>query len=296
MNEEDVKNENPAAEPSKAESVAASAANVVAQIDSYTKKADEIVEKALGIVANHPWEDWLKTANEKIALFLPGIIAVMGVLGTIIGLVTSIKMDLPFSMVIGNLGYLVLAIFSMHLAPRAMSLPRSFVDKKEADAVRPELLYILKVLLGLGGFVLAIVSLLTFTAEGLVSAIVLLFFAVLFTIVFANPAMIGVKAGYPSNNAEETITLILLPIKILFVLLTPIIAIGTVAALVIGICKLFSSGLEASLMLVGGAALPLVLPLAVYVIYLISMFWLELFRAIVSLPRKLEGIADKVSK
>lgn len=280
----------------KTESAATSAADVVAKFDCYTKKADSLVEKALGFVANHPWEDWLKIANEKIALFLPAVILAMGAIATVVGLISTIKMDAPFSMVMANFGYVVLALFSMHLAPRALALSRSFVDKKEADVLRPEFLYILKVLLGLGGFVLAIVSLLSFTAEGVKGAIVLLVLAVLFTIAFAKPSVIGIKAGYPSNTAEESITIMLLPIKIILVLLTPIVAISTVGALGYGIYMLFKSGIVASTILGGGAVVPLALPLAVYIGYLLFVFWLEICRAIVSLPRKIENLTDKTSK
>jgi hypothetical protein len=277
-------------------STSASAADVVAKIDCYTKMADDLVEKALGFVGNHPWEEWLKIANDKIALFLPGVILVMGAIATLVGLISTIKMDAPFSMVVANFGYVILALFSMHLAPRALALSRSFVVKKEADVLRPEFLYILKVLLGVGGLVLAVSSFLTFSAEGIKTAVVLLVFAVLFTVVFARPSVIGVKAGYPSNTAEESITIMLLPVKIVLVLLAPIVAVCTVSMLGYGIYMIFKSGLIASTLLGGGAVVPLVLPLSVYIGYLVFMFWLEICRAIVSLPRRIEGLVDKTSK
>jgi len=87
-----------------------------------------------------------------------------------------------------------------------------------------------------------------------------------------------------------------LPVKIILVLLAPIVAIGTVGALGYGIYMLFKSGVLASTILGGGALIPLALPLAVYIGYLVFIFWLEICRAIVSLPRKIEGLVDKTSK
>ncbi len=268
----------------------------MAKVDECTKKVDTIVEKILGIVADHPWEDWLKTANKMIDRYLPAVIAVAGILATVVGFVTAIKYDLPFSAVVGNLFILVVAVFSMHLAPKALALPRSFVDKKEAETLRPELLYILKVGLGLGGFVGAVVALLGFSVEGLVLAVVLLVIAALFAIVFSCPSLIGIKAGYPANTAEESITLMLLPVKIVLVLLTPIVALASVAALLIGICKIFSNGLEAAMTLTASAVLPLALPLIVYFSYLLLVFWLEMCRVFVSMPRKIDELKESLSK
>lgn len=272
------------------------AADVIAKFDTYTKKADTLVEKGLGFISDHPWEEWLKVANTMVARFLPAVIIIMGAVATLIGLISSIKMDMPFSMVMSNFAALVGAVFSMHLAPRAMALTRSFIDKKEPDQLRPEFLYILKVLLGLGGFVLGIVALLNFTGDTTIIALILFFLATIFTIVFANPALIGIKEGYPANAAEEAITVSLLLVKIILALLTLIVAAGTLGAFVYGIYTCFDSGPAGAFILTFGAMIPLVLPLAVYLGYLLFMFWFEICRAIVCLPRKLGELADKLSK
>ena len=137
---------------------------VTDKIDAYRGKVDAVVEKGLGLVGDHPWENWMKVFTEYASKFLPAVIAVSGIIGFLVGLIMSIKNDAPFSVVMGNFGILVATVFSMHLAPKALALPQSFISQKEPDAMRPELLYILKVLLGLGGVIMALVLL----CEGLV--------------------------------------------------------------------------------------------------------------------------------
>ena len=70
---------------------------VTEKISEYSGKVDALVESALGIIGNRPWDSWLGTANKYISKFLPAAIALAGVLACLTGLVTMIKNDAPFS-------------------------------------------------------------------------------------------------------------------------------------------------------------------------------------------------------
>lgn len=272
------------------EEIQQSASVAEAKINEYKGKVDGFVEKILGIVGDHPWETWLAGLNAFITKFMPAVIAVAALIGCIAGLIITIKEDAPFSMVIANLWILVLGVFSMHLAPKALALPRSFIEKNELEAVRPELLYILKVILGLGGLVLSAYLLLQFSFDAFKLAIIALISSILSIIVLSRPEIIGVKPGYPTNCVEEAITLIMLPVRFVLSMMTLLVSIATVVGLIYGLIAIFNNGLTATLYLDVTTVLPLVVPLAVYFAYLFAMFVLDFYRAVVSVPRKLDEL------
>ena len=267
---------------------------VTDKIDAYRGKVDAVVEKGLGLVGDHPWENWMKVFTEYASKFLPAVIAVSGIIGFLVGLIMSIKNDAPFSVVMGNFGILVATVFSMHLAPKALALPQSFISQKEPEAMRPELLYILKVLLGLGGVIMALVLL----CEGLVQlALVLAVLAILQIIICTRPALVGIKPGYPTNAVEEFLTMVLLPLKIVLALLPFIVVVAAVGGFIYGVTFLFKGefAIMVSPGVFGAAALaPLLLPLAVYVLYLFVSFTLDLYSALVSIPRKLDDVKKAI--
>lgn len=270
------------------------AGGIADKVAGCTGRVDACFDKALGLVENHPWETWLNAANGFIGKFLPLIVGVAGFFAFATGLITAIRYDARFSVVVSTVGLLVATLFAMNLAPKALALTRSFLEKREPDAMRPELLRILEVLLGLGGLVLAVGMLLQFTGESLVDALVLAAISLLMIIVFSHPALIGVKADYPTNVVEEWIAILLLPLKIVLSLLTLVTGIVTVVLFVTGIVQLFDNGFEAMSTLVEAALAPLVVPLGAYLLYLATVFLLDLYRAVVSLPRKLDDLCRAV--
>lgn len=267
-----------------------------AKINENLGKVDACVEKALGFIGNHPWEKWLEKFNVYIARFLPAVIALSGVVAFIVGLVVAIRYDMPVSVVLSCLFILVVTAFSMHLAPKALALARSLVEKGEQGAMRPELVYINKVVFGLGGFVAALYLILQFNEDAFVCALVVALVAVLAIIVFSNPAIVGVKVDYPQNSVEEIITILMFPLKLILALLTPIIGIAVIGGLVYGVVKLFDDGMPATIAFLAVAIMPLVVPIVVYFSYLLLTFGFELYRALVSVPRRLEEIRKAVSE
>ena len=164
----------------------------------------------------------------------------------------------------------------------------NLTEKNELEAVRPELLYVLKVLLGLGGLVLSAYLILQFSADSFKVAIAVIVFSLLSIIVLMRPEIIGVKAGYPTNCVEEAVTLILMPVRFVLAMMTFLIGIATIGGLIYGLIAIFDNGLEAILYLDVTTVVPLFAPLAVYFAYLNIMFFLDLYRAVVSIPRKLD--------
>ena len=263
---------------------------VTDKINQYSGKVDGWVERALGIIGNHPWDLWLASANGCIAKFLPAAIALAGILACSTGLITMIKNDAPFSWVVKQLFILVPALFAMHLAPKALALTRSFIEKGEAAVIRPELMYIMKVVYGIGGILLGVYLLLNFDKDLVVHAIAAIIFAVLMIICLERPNIVGVQAGYPVNCVEEVIALVLFPVRVVIALLTLLIGIAAVGGIVYGIVQWFDNGLVAALTFSVTAIVPFVVPLAVYFAYLVVVFTLDFYKAIVSVPRKLDEL------
>ena len=261
---------------------------VTEKISEYSGKVDALVEGALGIIGNRPWDSWLGTANKYISMFLPAVIALTGGLACLTGLITMIKADAPFSMVVKQLFVLVPVLFAMHLAPKALALTRSFIEKGEPAVIRPELMYIMKVIFGIVGILLGVYLLLNFDKDLVVIAIVALIFAVLMIICLERPGIVGVQPGYPVNCVEEAIALVLFPVRVLIALLTLLIGMAAIGGLVYGIVLWFDDGLSAAIAFGATALVPFVVPLIVYFIYLVVVFTLDFYRAIVSIPRKLD--------
>jgi len=262
---------------------------VTEKISEYSGKVDALVESALGIICDRPWDSWFDTANKYISKFLPAVIALAGVLACLTGLVTMIKADAPFSYIVKMLFILVPVLFAMHLAPKALALTRSFIEKGEPAVIRPELMYIMKVICGIGGILLGVYLLLNFDKGLVVSAIAAIVFAVLMIICLDRPSIVGVKPDYPVNCVEEVIALVLFPVRVLIALLTLLIGMAAVGGLVYGIVLWrFDDGLSAALAFVTTALVPFLVPLIVYFIYLVVVFMLDFYKAIVSIPRKLD--------
>jgi len=266
----------------------ATSQKVTEKISEYSGKVDALVESALGVIGNRPWDSWLDTANKYISKFLPAAIALAGVLACLTGLITMIKNDAPFSWVAKQLFILVPVLFAMHLAPKALALTRSFVEKGEPVAIRPELMYIMKVICGIGGVLLGVYLLLNFDKDLVVSAIAAIIFAVLMIICLERPGIVGVQSGYPVNCVEEVIALVLFPVRVLIALLTLLVGMAVVGGLVYGIVQWFDNGLAAAIVFATTALVPFLVPLAVYFIYLVVVFTLDFYKAIVSIPRKLD--------
>lgn len=295
VTQEGGKAEDMASKASEASNKASEAVNKASEaVNRYSGKVDELVNRGLGFITEHPWERWIECVNKYVSMFLPAVIAIAGVLGVVLGIVFAIKNDFPFKFVVYFLLAIVPVALSMHLSGKAAGLAKSFLTKREAYAVRPELLYIVKAVCGLGSVAAAIALVLEFNADLLIAAVVILFLAALVMIVVSHPELIGFKSDYPTNAVEEGIAIVLFPIHILISFLPIITGLATVGTFVYAVrTLLFESAELSTAIFIADSLLPLVIPLVAYFFYLSTVFFLDLYRAVVSIPRKLDEVIAK---
>ena len=271
---------------------------VTEKISLYSGKVDGFIERVLGVIGSHPWDAWLDVVNRYITRFMPAAIAITGALAFTMVLFTLIKADMPISSVGRAFFILIPVAFSMHLAPKALALTHSLIANSEAEVIRPELMHILKVLLGLGGLLLGAFWLLNFNSRLIVPAIIAIVLAVLMIICLERPGIVGIKAGYPINCVEEVIALVKFPVRVIVALITPLTGIIVVGGIVYGVVRCvqgaeYDYGMSAALTFAATALIPFLFPLIVYLGYLVFVFTLDLYKALVSIPRKLDELKTK---
>ena len=76
-------------------------------------------------------------------------------------------------------------------------------------------------------------------------------------------------------------------------LITPLTGIIAVGGIVYGIVQWFQDGMSAALTFAATALIPFLLPLIVYLGYLVFVLTLDLYKALVSIPRKLDELKTK---
>lgn len=269
-----------------------SASGIEAKITGFNEKIISRVDKTLGYITDHPWADWFKTGEKYILRYLPIAVAALGVLTLVSFLVVSFCADIGIATVAKVLLGLAIAIaFVLYLLPKTTTLVTSLLDNREDEAVRPQILGVMKT----GGLLFA-ASLLLNPESDFVAAIIVLILSLILVVLATNPKIMGVKAECPQNYAEELITLCLLPYKVLAAFFTYIIAGLVLGGLIVGMSELFGSGfesVEAIVTLSGTLIFVVALPLIVYFMYLFVNFFAEIIRAIVSIPKKLDELRNK---
>lgn len=263
-----------------------SGSGIEAKITGIFDKMNSCIDKALGLITDHPWANWLKVGEKYVLRYLPLAVAFLGALTVLSTIIVACRADLGFGTVLkGLLGLVVLVAFVLYLLPKTTTLVTSLLDNREDEAIRPQVLGVMKTV----GLVFA--ASLLFSGCDFVQVLVVLVVSLVLVVLAANPKIMGVKADCPPNYSEELITLCLLPYKVLASLFTYVIAGLVVGGLVMGLIELFDSEFysdAAIAIFVGTLALVVVLPLIVYFIYLFVNFSAEIIRAIVSLPKKLD--------
>ena len=264
-----------------------SCSGIESKITGIFDKMNSCIDKALGFITNRPWAHWLKVGEKYVLRYLPFAVAFLGLLTILSTIVVACRADLGFGTVLkGLLGLVVLSAFVLYLLPKTSTLVTSLLENREDEAVRPQLLGVMKTM----GLIIT-ASLLFNPASDLEFVSVVLVVSLVLVILATNPKIMGVKAEAPKNYAEEFITLCLLPYKVFVSLFTYVIAGLVIGGVVIGLTALFESefySIEAVATFAGTLVLTVVLPLIVYFIYLFVNFFAEIVRAIVSLPKKLD--------
>ena len=195
-----------------------------------------------------------------------------------------LQFNLPFGDVVkGLFGVVLLVAFVLYLLPKTTTLVTSLLDNREDEAVRPQVLGVVKTI----GLIFA-ASLLLNPDTDFVSVLIVIAVALVLVVLATNPKIVGIKADCPQNYAEELITLCLLPYKVLAAFFTYVIAAVAVGGLMMGLVELFDSDFSSPLAIAtfaGTLVFVVVLPLIVYFIYLFVNFFAEIIRAVVSLKK-----------
>lgn len=269
-----------------------SGSGIEAKITGIFDKMNSCIDKALGFITDHPWANWLKVGEKYVLRYLPFAVAFLGALTVLSTIIVACRADLGFGTVLkGLVGLVVLSAFVLYLLPKTSTLVTSLLENREDEAVRPQLLGVMKTM----GFIIT-ASLLFNPASDLAFVLVVLVVSLVLVILATNPKIMGVKAEAPKNYAEEFITLCLLPYKVFVALFTYVIAGLVIGGVVIGLTELFESefySIEAVATFAGTLVLTVVLPLIVYFIYLFVNFFAEIVRATVILPKKLDELRNK---
>ncbi len=263
-----------------------SGSGIEAKITGIFDKMNSCIDKTLGFIIDHPWANWLKVGEKYVLRYLPLAVAFLGALTVLSTIIVACRADLGFGTVLkGLLGLVVLVAFVLYLLPKTTTLVTSLLDNREDEAIRPQVLGVMKTV----GLVFA--ASLLFSGCDFVQVLVVLVVSLVLVVLAANPKIMGVKADCPPNYSEELITLCLLPYKVFVALFTYVIAGLVIGGVVIGLTELFESefySIEAVETFSGTLVLTVILPLIAYFIYLSVNFFAEIVRAIVSLPKKLD--------
>lgn len=261
--------------------------SVIDKMNGLNEKVCNLVEKGAALVGDHPWEKWIKTADKAVSAFLPLTIAAVSVIAMLTGLISAVSNNLSAGDAVMFLVCPILSAFVViQVMPKAIKLIENFYAEAAEDAVRPELLAILKVLFGFGGLVGAFYLMFNgAVGEGFG----LLAFAIIALAVLSRPQMIGVKAEKPVSVVDEVATLVTIPLKIVASFLTLISAIAVLGGLVYGIylaCDVV--GFVGAVHMWYATLVPVLLALILYVYGLFFYLTFSVIRAIVSIPRKLD--------
>ena len=268
-----------------------SGSGIEAKITGIFDKMNSCIDKTLGFIVDHPWANWLKVGEKYVLRYLPLAVAFLGALTVLSTIIVACRADLGFGTVLkGLLGLVVLVAFVLYLLPKTTTLVTSLLDNREDEAIRPQVLGVMKTV----GLVFA--ASLLFSGCDFVQVLVVLVVSLVLVVLAANPKIMGVKADCPPNYSEELITLCLLPYKVFVALFTYVIAGLVIGGVVIGLTELFESefySIEAVETFTGTLVLTVVLPLIAYFIYLFVNFFAEIIRATVILPKKLDELRNK---
>lgn len=290
-----------------AQIAAQKAADAVNAIRNYSQKAnrlagkgDSMFEKLYGYIDRQPWFERLEKTNAFVGICVSPCILAAGVAALAAALLCWIQSDSDFysfgMFVKSGIGVAIAAVLSSHLAPKALALQQSCLSKSELDYIRPEFMYILKTVLGVGSLLGGIVLL--FSKE-ILASVSLFGIGVIAVILLGCPKLIGCAPGYPKNTVEEIISIFRMLIKSVLVFATLATGIATLGGLGYGLWQFFSDlkfPAGSIFVFLSAVVAPLAIPLAVYFFYLAVMFTLDGYRAVVSIPAKLDALKEALSK
>lgn len=257
------------------------------KIASILGLGDKFIDDFLNLIGKHPWDCWMKKANEHLDVYLQLFMVFSGLVGIIYNLAMFIRYEMPGGFYRMLLGAFIVLAFAFLLTPKTLALPRKLLSYDRKEEIRPEVLDILRLLFGLGGFVVAAICLLSAEVEAAIAAAII---GALMTIVTKNPAMLGYEACPPKNCLSEAVGLLMFPVRLVFVLMTPLIAIGSLVAFGYGFVAMCREGYDFGVCFAIPAGLTTIVPIVSYLIYICYYWSIDLVCGIASIPSKLDKL------
>lgn len=263
-------------------------------------KVGLLVEKVMDLIGGHPWDKWLRTAFYYTKRFIPAVIALIGVVAIISMLVVAVRAELKFGETIGALVYpLLLTPLAILLTPWAIKLMQGFAEKSDDLDVRSELVYLMRGVFGFGGVIFSMCIFTQFESSIVDYGLIALAVGLASIIVFSCPSIIGIRVKKPANIVDEVCALIMLPVKAAVCLIVPLIAVFLVYGFYDGFMALCDSEFESPLgieAMIDAMTVPLITPLAVYVVYLLCASICLIYRAVAGVPQKLDDIRKAIEE
>lgn len=159
-----------------------SGSGIEAKITGIFDKMNSCIDKTLGFIVDHPWANWLKVGEKYVLRYLPLAVAFLGALTVLSTIIVACRADLGFGTVLkGLLGLVVLVAFVLYLLPKTTTLVTSLLDNREDEAIRPQVLGVMKTV----GLVFA--ASLLFSGCDFVQVLVVLVVSLVLVVLAANP-------------------------------------------------------------------------------------------------------------
>jgi len=247
--------------------------------------------KFWSMVGRCPWTDWLKRANGLVAKGMPFALGLVAVAACATWFVALARQNAPVSAVFKPWLTLVVMVCSAYVSRRAMALPCRTMEGCARLTIRPQMAYILKVAVTLGliicGCSLAIDQ---GDRDSIIAGVSIALTGVAWGVCLEKTSLLRIKVGMPANCVEEAVALLLLPVRFLIAVLPIALAATVVVGAVYAFAVFNGDGVLIATVLAGLVTLPTAVSLVVHLYYVFSNVALELMKAEVSLPAKLDAL------
>lgn len=253
-------------------------------------KGESFFDIVLNFIGKHPWDRWMKSLNGHLDIYIPLFIAISGATALLVQTIMLIRYGMPIGAYNSLLAIVGVTIFSIYIAPKALALARTPIEKGRKEVIRPEVLYLLRLLLGMGGLVATVCMTLSFDIAAIVGAHIVFLLSSILIVVTMNPAVIGYEEGNPTNCLEEAIGLVLFFVKTLLFLLTPILTICCIGGFFAGIGAICDGSPFAGCVFLSSAGIVTIVPFVVYIAYVVYFWFIDLVCGLASIPSKLDKI------
>lgn len=173
---------------------------------------------------------------------------------------------------------LLIIVLSSVLVPKVLQLARSLMVNRWSMSVRPEILYLLKVLCVVGFF--ASFYFIFLDVKYLVYPPICL----LALLTLSKPEIINIKVEVPKNAVEEVLALSLAVPSFFLAFLSPILWLVAFATFIGGMVPNYT------FLFIGSILAPITVPILVYLLYIVVMFFIDLISILVNLLVRVEEI------